>query len=135
MPGIIQEGISKLFKNATNDGVRTGIEYVKTQTTQTAPTNVLQVLIGNTLAMKNAYKAGGRLGLMFLHLKDGKSIYYPPFVCNAASVSCSFAAMGCRVTNNYRPIPGLSLLADGLSICGDVIGKGGERPTVTEMLL
>ena len=142
MPGIIQEGLSNIFQNSTfqnvtKESVKTGFEYARAQGTQTGQTNVLQIIIANCLTVKNAYKAGSRLGVSIIHLNRGGSVYHPPFMCNVASLSCSFAAMGCRAANKLRPMGGLSLLADGLSICGDVMAKGGgeERPTIRQMLM
>ena len=121
MPGIIQEGISNVFQNstfqnATNEGVKTGMEYVRSQGAN--QTNVLwtQIFWANCLTVKNAYKAGSKIGVSLVHLSNGGSLSHPPFLCNVASVSCS--------------------LADGLSICGDVIAKGGdERPTIRQILM
>lgn len=142
MPGIIQEGLSNLFQNstiqnATKEGVRTGIEYARAQgANQAGQTNVLQIIVANCLAVKNAYKTGSRVGVSILHLTNGGSIYHVPFMCNVASVGCSVAALGCRAVDKIRPMGGLTLLADGLSICGDVISKGGEeRPTIRQILM
>lgn len=139
MPNIVQEGISNIFQNATvqnatTEGVKTGIEYVRYH--GSSQTNVLQVVWANCLAVKNAYKAGSRIGVSLIHLSNGGSVYHPPFLCNVASISCSVAALGCRAVDKLRPMGGLSLLADGLSICGDVISKGGEeRPTIRQILM
>ena len=141
MPGIIQEGMSTIFQNstfqsATKEGLKSGFEYAKTQGSETAQKNVLQVMVANCLLVKNTYKLGSRVGVSILHLRHGGSVYYPPFMCNVASIGCSVAAVGCRVVDKFRPMGGLSLLADGLSICGDVMSKGAEdRPTIGQILM
>lgn len=122
MQTIVKYGLSTLVENTTV--VNTPING-----------NKLQNVITNVLTVKNTYKTGYRIGLVLIHLQDGKSISSPAFICNAASISCTIAALGCRVLGKYRQIPGLSLVADGLTICADVISNGGTRPTVLEMLL
>ena len=141
MPGLIQEGMSNMFRNetiqnATKEGVKAGMEYVRYQGAGPGPTNVLQIVWANCLVVKNSYKAGARIGVSLIHLSNGGSIYHRPFMCNVASIGCSLAAVGCRAVDKLRPMGGLSLLADGLSICGDVMSKGGkERPTIREILM
>jgi hypothetical protein len=122
METIVQYGLSTLVENAT---------VVKT----TRNANTLQNFAPNVLTVKNTYKTGYRIGLVFIQLQDGKSIYSLSFFCNIAALSCTVAALGCRVFGKYRPIPGLSVAADGLTICADTISNGGTRLTVMEMLL
>ena len=140
MPSVFQEGVSKIFENATfqnaaKKNLNTGIEFVKTQTNGTTATNVLEIFLANLATIKTTYKVGSRLGVSLLHLTEGGSIYYPPFICNIASSSCGLAAIVCRSVDKYRPTIALSLLADGLSICGDVIAEGGtKRPSIRDIL-
>ena len=123
MEKIVQYGLSTPIENAT---------VIKTTRNGTT----LQNFIMNVLTVKNTYKTGYRIGLVFMHLQDGKSIYSTAFICNAAWISCSVAAIGCRAVDKLRPMGGLSLLADGLSICGDVISKGGQdRPKIRQILM
>ena len=140
MPSVFQEGISKIFENATfqneaKKNLNTGIEFVKTQTNGTTATNVLEIFLANLTTIKSGYKIGSRLGISIIHLQKGGSVYYPPFICNLASSGCSLAAASCRVIDKYRPTIALGLLADTISICGDVIAVGGrERPSIRDIL-
>ena len=93
MEKIVQYGLSTPIENATV------IKRTRNGTT-------LQNFIMNVLTVKNTYKTGYRIGLVFMHLQDGKSIYSTAFICNAASISCTIAALGCRVLGKYRSLQG-----------------------------
>ena len=122
METIVQYGLSTLVENATVVNIHKN-------------RNTLQSFTTNVLTVKNTYKTGYRIGLVFIHLQDGKSICAPSFLCNVAGISCTIAALGFRIFGKYRPIPGLSLVADGLTICADTISNGSTRLTLLEMLL
>ena len=124
METIVKYELSTLVENPTV------VNITKNRTRTT-----LQRFTTNFWTVKNTYKTGYRIGVVFIHLQDGKSLCSPAFFCNVASLSCTVAALGFRILGKYRPIPGLSIVADGLTICADTISNEGTRPTILEMLL
>ena len=128
MTRIIEEGISNIFQNTTKNSFNRGIEYVRTKTSETTAMNFLQIFLANAYTIKNTYKVGARIGLVFIHLQNRKNIFTPSFICDIASISC-------QLLGNYGPIIDFSLIADLITIYGYILYKGFNRPKVLEILL
>ena len=131
----MKRGYQIFFKIQQKNSFNRGIEYVRTKTSETTAMNFLQIFLANAYTIKNTYKVGARIGLVFIHLQNRKNIFTPSFICDIASISCSIAALGCQLLGNYGPIIDLSLIADLITIYGYILYKGFNRPKVLEILL